>query len=89
MSLFWSHQAKRGWGTDSASDLDTTGLLSGTVYANTSASEIYIWSGYEWKQVQVGQEAHIVDADGTLGDATAKINAVLLALEALGLLANA
>ena len=88
MSVFWNHQAKRGWGDTDVSDLDTNELLSGTVYAHTSASEIYMWSGFEWKQVQVGQEAHIDDANGTLGDATAKINAILAALEVLDLLAN-
>ena len=37
----------------------------------------------------VAQEAHIVDADGTLADITTKFNALLLSLETYGLLAAA
>jgi hypothetical protein len=37
----------------------------------------------------VVQQAHIVDADGTLADITAKFNTLLAQLEALGLIANA
>ena len=37
----------------------------------------------------LAQQAHIVDADGSLADATTKINAVLVRLEMLGLIASA
>ena len=54
MSVFWNHQAKRGWGTTNVSDIDTTGLLISTTYSDTSASEIHIWTGYEWLQLGGG-----------------------------------
>jgi hypothetical protein len=38
--------------------------------------------------LRVGQSAHIANADGSLGDATTKINAILSLLEARGLMAS-
>jgi len=49
MSLFWSHQAKRGYGTDTVSDIDTTGLVEGTQYTDTALLQTYIWNGTTWE----------------------------------------
>jgi len=49
MSLFWSHQAKRGYGTDTVSDIDTTGLVEGTQYTHTVLRQSYIWNGATWE----------------------------------------
>ena len=56
------------------------------------------WNGNSWIPSGVGigtflnltieQQAHIIDANGTLADATTKINAILVALETYGLLAT-
>lgn len=41
----------------------------------------------QWEaEAKINVQSHIVDADGTLGDATTKINAILLALENAGIL---
>lgn len=50
------------------------------------------WNGECWIPSGIAgsggaQQAHIVDADGTLADATTKINTILVALETYGLLA--
>ena len=37
-------------------------------------------------KLDVSVQSHIVDADGTLADATTKINAILTALETAGIL---
>ena len=42
-----------------------------------------------WNATPVVQQAHIVDADGTLADITTKFNNLLLKLETEGLLASA
>jgi len=42
-----------------------------------------------WNATPVVQQAHIVDADGTLADITTKFNTLLAQLEAIGLLASA
>ena len=49
MSVFWGHQAKRGFGTDTASDIDTTGLVVGTQYTHTGLQQTYIWNGTTWE----------------------------------------
>ena len=41
------------------------------------------------KEIKLYQQAHIVDADGTLADVTNKLNALLVVLENCGFLASA
>jgi len=42
-----------------------------------------------WNQTPAVQQAHIIDADGTLADITTKFNNLLLKLETIGILATA
>ena len=57
MSLFWMHQAKAGYGTDSVSDIDTTGLLAGTQYTDTALQQTYIWNGTTWEPLSAAVSA--------------------------------
>jgi hypothetical protein len=54
----------------------------------TDTDEIGTYDGASWNWLAAGEQAHIVDADGTLADITTKFNTLLTELEAFGILAS-
>ena len=62
----------------------STDITTGTKIGTGATQKLGFWNA-----TPVVQQAHIVDADGTLADITTKFNNLLLKLETEGLLASA